>query len=259
MYVPEQKSICVRGSRRGLLVENVKASLTVVDEASTDSDPRGRFEITGLKGDLRSRDFPLQKIVDVDGHVIVELTTEFGFEGSGTMHHDDIRDMLPGRPIALQVHRISGGVDLRLGRVRLDLHDIGGKIDISNEFGDTTLSAAGPLADEAHRIISQSGRIEVVLDQAAWASTSVNAATNHGGVRTNLTREQFEDFHLVATDKRTGQRRNWNGFRAVRPDEDRFAVFELIDRFSHALTGGARSRGLDLVSRSGRVVVLLSE
>lgn len=259
VYVPEQKSICIRGARRTLLVEKVNASLSIVDEDSTDSDPRGRFEVAGVKGDLQARDFPLQKIVDIDGNVAVDLTSEFGIEGAGTMYHDDIRDMNPGRPLALQVQHVTGGVDLNLGRVRLDLREIGGRVNVSNEFGDTALTAVGPLAAGAHRIVSLSGRIDLVLDQAAWSSTPVNAVTNHGGVRTNLTREQFEDFHLVGTEKLTGWRRTWQGFRTVKADEDRFAVFALLDRFRAVLTAEERPDGLDLISRGGRVAVLLAE
>lgn len=256
VYVPECASVCVRGARRGLLVENLAASLTIVDEDSTDSDARSRFEIQGLKGNLACRNFPLQVIANVQGHVAIVSTTEFGVEGAGTSHHDDLRDMTPARPYSVSIHGVTEGVKLRFGRVRLDLQDIAGTIDIENEFGDTHFSSAAPLADSTHRIVSQSGRIDVELSQAAWKSVPVLAVTNHGGSRTNIPREEFDDFHLSGEDKHDQVRRDWSGFRKVVEGEEQFAVFRLIDRFAAILSDGERTSGLDLLTRSGRIVVL---
>lgn len=256
VYVPECTSVCVRGARRGLLIEDLVASLTVVDEDSTDSDARGRFEIHGLTGDLLCRHFPLQKITRVHGHVSILSTTEFGVEGAGMRHHDGLRDMTQARPFSVAVHGVSHGVQLRYGRVRLELQDIAGKIDIENEFGDTYFSSTIPLAKTANRIMSQSGRIEVELSPAAWKSVPVLAVTNHGGSRTNIRRGEFDDFHLSGEDKHDHVRRDWSGFRTVIEGEDRFAVFQLFDRFAAILGDTERSAGLDLLTRNGRIVVL---
>ena len=256
VYVPECTSVCVRGARRGLLIENLAASLTVVDEDSTDSDARSRFEIQGLKGDLLCENFPLQVIANVVGHVSIVSTTEFGVEGAGTSHHDDLRDMTPARPYSVAVHGVTEGVRLRYGRVRLDLQDIAGTIDVENEFGDTHFSSTAPLAGSAHRIVSQSGRIDVELSPAAWKSVPVLAVTNHGGSRTNISREEFDDFHLSGEDKHDQVRRDWSGFRTVIEGEERFAVFQLFDRFAAILSDGERKTGLDLLTRNGRIVVL---
>lgn len=256
VYVPRCAGVCIRGARRGLLVEGLDASLTIVDEDSTDTDHRGRFEVHDLRGNLVSRDFPLRRIIDVEGHVTVAATQEFGVEGGGTRHFDDLRDLTPARPITVQVQGVSDGVDLRFGRVSLDLREIGGQMSVYNEFGDTTLTAHRPFAATAHRIISQSGRIDVELSSDAWASTPIVAVTNHGGIRTNVPREEFEDFHLGGTDRRDHIRRDWPGFRTHVDGEGPLAVFNLLDRFSAAMEAQKRSAGLDLVSRSGRIAVL---
>ena len=60
VYVPVCTSVCIRGARRGLHVENLSAPLMIVDEDSTDSDARGEFQVVGLHGDLLCRDFPLR-------------------------------------------------------------------------------------------------------------------------------------------------------------------------------------------------------
>jgi hypothetical protein len=256
VYVPPCAGVCVRGARRALVVENLAASLTIVDEDSTDSDQRGRFEVHGLKGNLVSRDFPLQTVTNVTGHVTIEATQEFGVEGAGMSYFDNLRDLTPARPIAVQVHQVSGGVDLRFGRVRLDLQDIQGKLNVSNEFGDTRLLATERFAATAHRIISQSGRIDIELSADAWSSIPVVAVTNHGGLRTNIPREEFDDFHLEGQDKHDGSRRSWMGFRTVVKDEDRFAVFRLLERFPLALEDAERPAGLDLLSRNGSIGIM---
>jgi len=89
-------------------------------------------------------------------------------------------------------------------------------------------------------------RVPGLLSAAAWDSVNVLAVTNHGGVRTNISREQFDDFHLTGPDKHDNVRRDWSGFRKVVADEDRMAVFDLLDRFAAILNDTARANGLDL-------------
>lgn len=257
VYVPSCTSVVIRGARRSLQVENLTAALTIVDEDSTDSDARGHFEIHKLQGNLRCRNFPLHSITSVTGDVDVESTSEFGVEGAGTRHYDDLRDMTPARPFAVSVLDVTGGVSLHYGRVQLDLKNIGGTIDVANEFGDTQLILASPLSQRAHRIVTQSGDIAVELSSDAWKSVPVVAVTNHGGIRTNVPREEFEDFNLTGADKYDRVRRTWAGFRTPIVGEERFAVFHLIDRFTAVLNDDrTRDVGLDLLSRSGRIVIL---
>jgi len=254
VYVPESTSVCIRGARRGLLVENLTAELTIVDEDSTDTG-RGRFEVRGLKGDLLCKDFPLQVIAGVRGHVAITSMTEFGVY-AGLSYRNGLQNMTPGRPFSVTLQDVTEGVRLRYGRVRLNLQDISGTIDVWNEFGDTHFSATAPLASSAHRIVSQSGRIDAELSEDAWESTPVIAVTNYGGVQTNIPREEFEDFHLSGQHKPKDLRRNWSGFRTVVEGKDRFAIHQLIHRFDAILEARERSSGLDLLTRNGRVVVL---
>ena len=238
------------------MVENLTASLTIVDEDSTDSDHRGRFEVRGLKGNLISRDFPLQTVTSVTGHVTIEATQEFGVEGAGTRHFDNLRDFTSARPLEVQVDQVSGGVDLRFGRVLLALRDIQGKVNVRNEFGDTRLLATQPFAATAHRIISQSGRIDIELSAEAWSSVPVVAVTNYGGLRTNIPREEVRRLSPRGSGQTRRLRRSWVGFRPVVKDEDRFAVFGLLDRFQLALEDAERPAGLDLLSRNGSIVIM---
>lgn len=259
VFVPPCVSVCVRGARRSLQVENLDSSLTIVDEDSTDSDARGDFRIQGLKGDLLCKNFPLRLIEDVDGDVDIESTTEFGIEGAGLSSHIDMRDMTPARPFSVEMRDIAGAVRLRYGRVLLNMQNIAGAVDVENEFGDTRFKATTALSDVAHRIVTQSGRIDVELSAAAWGSVPVLAVTNHGGVRTNLSRAEFEEFYLTGQDKLNQVRRNWSGFRKPERGDDEiggFAILKLLDRFTAIVQDSQRSAGLDLLSRSGRIVVV---
>ncbi len=256
VYVPKCASVCIRGARRGLLVEKLQAALTILDEDSTDSDARGQFAVRGLTGNLLSLNFPLQSVADVTGHVTVTATQEFGFERGGTSHADNIRQITTAKPIAVQIHNVTDGLDAQFGRVQLDLADIQGTVNVSNDFGDTRLVASKPFSAVAHRLVTQSGRIEVELSPAAWKSLPVLAITNHGGLRTNLSREEFDDFRLEGTDEHDGTRRTWPGLRTVVKDEDRFAVFAVLGRMRQVIENTERSAGLDLFSRSGSVEVL---
>jgi hypothetical protein len=256
VYLPELKSVCVRGAMRGLIVENLVGSITIVPDDSTDSDARARFEIRGLTGNLICHGFPLHLIANVKGHVAIESLSEFAVEGGGTHHRNDLREMTSARPFAVAVRDVTGGIELRYGRVNLELQQIDGIIDVENEFGDTSFSATGRLADAAHRIVSISGRINATLSGEAWDSVPVIAVTNHGGLSTNVGGEEFGDFHLSGQDKLTHKRRNWSGFRKVISNEDQLAVFKLIDRFSAMMQGAPRSSGLDLMSRNGRIHIL---
>jgi hypothetical protein len=256
-YVPQCTSVTVRGARRGLTVENLTTTdLILTSDGNTDSDARGRFEVEGLKGNLICRNFPLRKISKVTGDVSVESTTEFGVEGAGTMHHDGFRNMTPARQFAVQIDEISGNVDLRYGRVKLDLSNVGGAINVVNEFGDTNLVAQKPLSEAAHRIYSECGRIDALLSANAWKSVPVVAVTNHGGVRTNVAREEFDDFHLEGSEKNDKIRRDWSGFRTREADEGPLGVFNLLERFGAITQGGERSKGIDLFTRNGRIAIL---
>lgn len=254
-YVPKCVSVTVRGAERGLRVENLAADLVITPHDSTDSDARAKSTVEGLHGNLVCHDFVLNAVNKVKGNVKIELTTENGFEGSAHNHRNGIRTMTAGRAIATAVHNVGGDVDLKFGRVALDLKAIGGTLNVVNRFGNTSFEAQGTLAKTAHRVFSESGRIDVTLSDDAWKAVPILVVTHHGGVRTNVDREEFDDFSLEGEDKSDHSRSTFRGCRTVVEREDRFAVFQLFDRFAAIATGTPRSPGLDLFSRSGNLSV----
>lgn len=256
VFVPKCITVCVRGAERGLIVENLESDLIITPEGSTDSDERGRFEINGLHGNLTCSDFPLSKIANVKGHVTYTSTLEFGVEGGGLSYLDNQRNMKTARPFAMEIQNVSNGVQLHTGRIRLALSNIGGTVDVLNEFGSTTFKSDSPLPQTAHRLVSYSGKIEAEFSQSAWDSIPIATATNHGGIQTNTEREVFEDFYLEGVDSLTNTRRNWYGFRKPLPKADHFATFELVKRFPSTIRNEERTPGFDIISRAGVVVIL---
>ena len=257
VYVPACESVCVRGAKRGLKVENLMGSLTLVDEGSTDSDARGRFEVDGLRGNLKCKNFPLHRIANVDGHVSVESFLEFGVEGMGTSHRRGMREMTAARPFAVKVANVTDGVTLRFGQVALDLDNISGTIDVENQFGSTRVNVKEKLSDGAHRLVSQSGPIEVRLSGEAWNSTSVVAATNYGGVRTNIEDHEFGDFRLSGPDRTKDVQRGWSGFRKTSEADEPFSnLMRLLDRLDAVEKDAPRSNGLDILTGSGQIIVM---
>jgi hypothetical protein len=192
----------------------------------------------------------------VTGNVAIRSAIEFAVEGAGTSHRQGMRHLALGRPTTVQVANVEGDVDLHYGRVRLDLADIAGQINVTNEFGDTSLALARPLSAAAHRIYTLSGRIDAELTSDAWNSLPIVAVTNHGSLRTNVDRQVLDEFHLQGEDSQDGMRRTFAGFRSVVPGEDRFAALQLLDRFGAISGDTQRSDGLDLFSRAGIVLIL---
>ena len=256
VYVPMCKSVTVRGARRGLQVEKVHADLIIVDEDSTDSDARGKFEVQGLHGNLLCRNFPLSLIQEVHGNVDIDSQLEFGIEGAGTVHQNDMRNLTPARPFEVKVHEVDGSVRLRFGRVKLDLREIQETIDCENLYGDIALIATAPFPASPHRIVSRSGRIDVNLSPAAWESIPVLAVTNYGGLHTNIEQHVFAEFQMQHRSHGNGPNCNWTGFRKTKKDDGPMAVFELTDRFPAILNGTDRSPGLDILTSNGHIAII---
>lgn len=156
----------------------------------------------------------------------------------------------------LRRRKVNVLMDDSIPGAQLNLVDVSGTLDISNDFGDTTLSLKGPILG-SNRLVSQSGRILVELDEGAFNSTVVNAFTNHGGVRTNIARKLLGDHHFVSQNNTQGWRQNWNGFRKVEPSEDRFATLELPKQLEGVLHGKSQPPGLHIVTRAGNIDLLL--
>ncbi|HVX60934.1 MAG TPA: hypothetical protein VHC19_10040, partial [Pirellulales bacterium] len=152
-------------------------------------------------------------------------------------------------------------------RSTLKLEAISGRIDVRNEAGNTELSSRlSP--DAAHRIVSECGRIEVHATAEALSKLPLLAVTGQGAVRTNADSTLLSGTNFTTGNPVDGSRRNWRGVKTNRVNLrgmeashpfDPEAFLEQARRPAAALAGEARSAGLDLISRSGAVVVLMED
>ena len=76
---------------------------------------------------------------------------------------------------------IRGSLVVNFCRADLTLEDIGGRVDVENEFGRTVWHAVRPIAITDHRIVSQSGAIEVGISPSALGQLDVALFTSLWG------------------------------------------------------------------------------
>jgi len=252
VHVPKCKLVTVRGCLRGLDVQGVPTTLIVTSSGYRDRDYNAQFLIKRVRGNLTIADFPANLVEDIDGDVSIETTRDFA--NSGTQHFEDTRLSFGYRAFECRCSNIRGNLRARVGRMNVHLEDIRGRIDVHNEFGDTTLAIHQPLSATSHRLSSTSGRVEVRADQEALAKLPVLLATNFGTVRTNTLREQFEEFHISTGD---GPARDWRGFRRMlgKSEEGPPDIFSVID----VLQGSTNVPGLVVISQAGGVVFELQK
>ena len=254
VYVPRCKAVLLRGCLTGLRVTGLRADLVVTSQGSHHRDYDGSFEIQQLRGSLTIDNAPIQRVEDIDGPVTILSTTELA--NTGTTHKDGFRTFYT--PLADQClcRKIRGDFSAWFSRCDLRLEAMAGKIDVHNEFGDTTLKVDEPLAEAAHRIVSQSGRVEVDCSETVFRGASklpVLALTSCGTVRTNFSQQHFVNTSFTTGSTADGSRRDWRGVRSKR--EEGPIPFELFDRPELACQGSSRSPGIDLISRAGIVVL----
>jgi hypothetical protein len=194
-------------------------------------------------------------VENVTGDVSLVATKDFA--NSGTQHDGGahpsrlLRTHYYFPPLDCLCKNIHGDLNIWFNRVDLAIEGVTGKIDVRNEFGDSTLTINTALANDCHRVISESGRVEVILSTEMLGELPLYAVTQCGTVRTNAPSEFLDTLNMGTHDD--GVMRGWSGFRRIQPGEERHFFF--AERFSTAFRGDAREPGLDLISRGGAVVV----
>jgi hypothetical protein len=258
VYVPKCQAIALRGCLVGLDVSDIHANLVVSRADSQNRDYDGRFRIRELHGSLTVDNAPLDLIDSIHGNVTIASTTELA--NTGTQHEGGERTAYTPAPRQLTCQNIDGDLRAWFTRVDVRLSDIGGRIDVTNEFGETSFTATAALDDSPHRLIAQSGRIEAHLTRAAIGKLSVQGLTNCGNVRTNAGQDVLVNTNFTIGLGHDGTSRDWHGFRSKPADGRHVAAdFDPIFRLDAVLTGADRTSGLDLISRGGTVVVTIDE
>jgi hypothetical protein len=249
LTVPKCQGVAVQGALGGFRVHSLAAPLMV--QGTGNRDYQARYEVMDLGGPLTTSGIPIHHIGGVKGDVSI-VTTSYG-EDVNTSHGPDGVTMRPVPPQETSYKDIQGNLRARFCRAALNLEGISGRVDIENAFGKTVWRSDRPLAALDHRIVAQSGPIEVRFSPAALGKLRLAVFTECGAVRLpgGNTGLQSLMFHGSMGDVIS---RSWHGFftgnqnnRGDNPSDS------LMMRLPAALRGEGRSPGIDIISRAGTV------
>lgn len=253
VYVPTCRGVLLRGCLVGLDVENLKAPLTATDSGSQDRDYDGSFQIKHVEGSVKLYNVPLDRLEHVHGDVAIMATVEYA--NTGVSHEGDMRVCYTPPPRECVISDVRGDVAAWFARASLKLEGVSGRIDVKNEAGDTWVTSTA-LADAAHRIISDCGRIEFRTTAEALAKMHVLAVTGQGSVRTNAGSHLLAETNFTTGIPVDGSRRNWRGLKTPR-ESDPLAFMTEANRPAAVLADEPRTAGFDLISRSGAIALML--
>lgn len=256
VYVPTCQAVALRGCKVNLAVSGVHAAVILTAQGSQDNDYDGTFTVRDVWGALTVQEAPLDRLEQIHGDVSIRATTEM--VNTGTRHEGGQRTLYSPPPRALTCRGIEGDFTAWFTRAQLSLAGIKGRIDVRNEFGDTTLTIDQTLAEQAHRVISESGRVELRGSKAALRRLPLMVLTNCGTVRTNAEQSALEDTSFAVARDWMGTSRNWRGL-VSRSSSGPLAFMERTDRVVAVMKGAGRSPGLDLVTRGGAARVHVIE
>ena len=248
IFVPRSNWVLVRGCLEGVDISGIKSNLILTTEGSRERDYEGSFSVSKITGDIVIDQAPIRELIAIEGNIEFVATDEF--VNSGTKHEGGIRTARSFETAKTIIREVSGDVRAHFLRTSLELDSIKGVIDVQNEFGDTrfeleeTFDGATP-----HRIVSESGLIELTGERASLARFPLYAHTLSGVIHSNMNRDVLDTVSFSAGTPRRG----WSGF--VTPSKDRFS-FDKFERPKKAIENQERKPGLDLISRGGRVNIL---
>ena len=126
-------------------------------------------------------------------------------------------------------------------------------MDVANDFGKTVWRAVRPIAAMDHRIVSQSGAIEVRFSPAALGKLRLTLFTECGAVRLPKGDKGLQSlmFHGSMGDVTS---RSWHGFfSGDRNERDPQSRILLYERIPAAVRGERRPQGVDIISRAGTI------
>jgi hypothetical protein len=266
LLVPRCQRVGIRGGLGRLKVRDLNAGLSVLGQGNRDYN--SIYEVANLGGSLAAENIPIQRIEGVKGNV--SMTAMAYTENRGTGYGPDGVSFRVNDPKESVYRNIDGDLRARFCRANVTIGDVGGRVDIENDFGDTVWKADRELAQKTdHRVVSQSGSVTVCLDAKVPGSLKVELFTECGSLRRGRDVDKalnvwFEETNFQTADGDT-VRRSWTSWtRRPDPQDDRprhnwEEAFARFRRVAEALYGRPRSPGVDVISRAGTVVVALPD
>ena len=247
IYVPPCEHLLVAGCMVKLDIENVTGNLLLTTRESRYRDYEGTFEVRKIDGDVTVYQAPVRILDEISGNVQITATEEF--VNSGTHHEDGLRTAYSFETQATTISNVKKNLAGWFLRTDLHLHNLGGVIDVRNEYGETHLEWNDQAKiDQPMRVISESGKINLTGPRSVLETIPLYAYTLCGTLRIDLSRKVLDDVNFSTGNPR----RSWSGF--VTPSKDSFTM-EKFERPMQAWENAERKPGLDLISRSGRVSI----
>jgi hypothetical protein len=249
LTVPKCRGVGVQGALRGFRAHSLRSPLMV--QGGGNRDYHAQYVVSDLDGAFTASDIPIHRIDGVRGDVSILATAHA--EDVGTTHGPD---GVTKRPLArgeASYREIRGDLQARFCRTDLTLDGIAGRVDVENAFGKTAWRSDRPVAAMDHRIVSQSGPIEVRFSPAAAGPLPLALATECGTIRLPQGKGELEDA-MYGGSIGDGTRRSWYGFFSGQgnrrlgnlPDSP-------IGRIAAAVRGERRPKGIDIISRAGTI------
>jgi hypothetical protein len=265
LFVPKCRRVGVRGALGGFKVRSLEAPLSVQGQGNRDYG--SSYEINDLGGSLEADNVPIHRLDGVRGDASVIVTAYAGNISSSMNGRSLTTRAYP--PDAAEYRKVRGALRIRAVRVDLTLEGMEGRVDVANDFGRTVWVIDRPPAKVDHRVVSDSGTIEVrigkempgdlamMLFSECGAVNLVKAGDKVPALKFSSTNgnDVFESlmFHSGTGDDAM---RSWHGFTTKPPGaKGRRDSFEWMRRVPAALHGRPRSPGIDLLSRAGAVTL----
>jgi hypothetical protein len=249
VFVPACENVGIRGGRESVEVESLKGSLALIGEHDIDYSARSRA--VGISGGITAHNIWLHVIDRIGGNVSLRRTAYQ--ENSG----GDSRTLSSGAPRPLEYTNIGGDLDLELTRADLSVEGVSGRVDIRNDFGNTTFLAKEPLAARSHRFVSESGIIDITIPKSSAVDRPFVAVTECGTVTCiNAGRPTLEDRQIASSTQPGPARRSWKGYTTPMKN---LMIFDLVDRINRCLTGESGGDGFDVINRGGTIRVELTD
>ena len=249
LTVPKCQGVAVQGAGDGLRVHSLRSPLMV--QGGGHRDYQARYEIADLDGPLTACDIPIHRIDGVRGDVSI-LATAY-VENVTTSSGPDGITMRPSAPRESIYRDVRGDLRARIGRADLTLEGIAGRVDVENAFGKTVWRADRPITAGDHRIVSQSGPIELHFSPDAPGDLPLALFSECGTIRLprgkSGLKSRIHHGGLGDPDNR------WNGFYFAGEENDRSVSLpdSLITRIPAAVRGEGRTPGIDIISRAGTI------
>ena len=180
LLVPKCQRVGIRGGLGRLTVRDLNAGLSVLGQGNRDYNTV--YEVANLGGSLAADNIPIYRIDGVKGNVSV-ISTAYA-ENRGTGNGPGGVTFSVNDPKESVYRNIDGDLRARFCRANLTVGDVGGRVNIENDFGDTVWQPSRELAQKAdHRIVSQSGSVTLRLGEKVPGALKVEVFTECGSLR----------------------------------------------------------------------------